>query len=131
MNQAANVMSEFLFSTDLPCSSAIHLENPVRKSWSHILTTFASRLGLSSASSERVSFSDWLKLVENYGRPEENPCVKIVPFLEEEFLRMATGQVVLDTTMATTISKTLADSKEAEEETLIKYVDYWKEQRFV
>ncbi len=124
-------MSEFLFSTDMPCSSAIHLENPVRQPWSHILTTFASRLGLSSASSELVSFSDWLKLVEDHDRPEENPCVKIVPFLEEEFLRMATGQVVLDTTMATTISKTLADSKEVEEETLIKYVDYWKEQRFV
>ena len=26
-----------------------------------------------------------------------NPCVKIVPFLEDEFVRMATGQVVLDT----------------------------------
>lgn len=115
------MVSEVLFSSSKPSTSVIHLENPVRQSWTHILTTFSSRLGLQ----ERTPFAEWLKLVEIHGRPEENPSVKIIPFLREEFLRMATGQVVLDTTEARKMSRTLAGCGEVGDEVLVKYVDYW------
>ena len=115
------MVSEVLFSSSVPSTPVIHLENPVRQSWTHILTTFSSRLGLQ----ERIPFSEWLKLVEIHGRPEENPSVKILPFLREEFLRMATGQVVLDTTEARKVSRTLARCGEVGDEVLVKYADYW------
>ena len=48
-----------------------------------------------------------------------NPCVKIVPFLEDEFVRMATGQVVLDTAVAQRLSPALRESGPLEEEHLV------------
>ena len=119
------MVSEVLFSSSVASTPVIHLENPVRQSWTHILTTFSSRLGLPSTPQDRIPFTEWLKLVEMHGRPEENPSVKILPFLREEFLRMATGQVVLDTTEAREVSRTLAGCGEVGDEVLVKYADYW------
>jgi hypothetical protein len=122
-------MSELLFAPSIPTTSILHLENPIRQPWSQILSIFASRLGL--ADDTQIPFPEWLDLVNKHGQPVDNPCVKIASFLEQEFLRMATGQVVLDTTVAKRVSSTLAGSKAVPEDVLVKYVEYWKSEKFI
>ncbi|KAI0685571.1 hypothetical protein BC835DRAFT_1456089 [Cytidiella melzeri] len=131
VNRAAIVISEFLLSTSsTPLRPILHLENPTRQPWTNILARFASCLGLPT-DDERIPFAEWLKIVRDYGDAEENPCVKITSFLESEFLRMATGDVVLDTTAAKAISHTLAGSCAVPDDILERYVEYWKRERFI
>ncbi|KAI0090839.1 hypothetical protein BDY19DRAFT_740627 [Irpex rosettiformis] len=136
VNKAAVIMSEFLFASETPSTPVLHLENPVRQSWSRILDVLSSRLALPSSSSspiattaeepERIPFTEWLQLVEKYSHPSENPCVKIIPFLEEEFIRMSTGHVVLDMTASREVSRTLNGLREVTDDVLVRYVDYWR-----
>lgn len=123
-------MTELLFHlSSSPTSPVVHLENPARQEWSHILSTIASELGLSST--DRPSFEEWLELVQTHDNLSNNPCAKIIPFLKDEFIRMATGQVVLDVTTSQSISPTLANSTPLSTDQLRKFVAYWRKEQFI
>ena len=103
------------------------MENPARQAWIDILSVLASSLSISSS----LPYDQWLEKVKSNPDAKTNPCVKIVPFLEEEFVRMATGVVVLDTKEAEKVSPTLASSKPVSEELVRKYVEFWTQQGFL
>lgn len=127
VNRAARVMAELLFNT--PTSGVLHMENPARTPWAAILATLSSALALPP--SAHVPYADWLAAVKANADARANPCAKIVPFLEEEFVRMATGTVVLDTERARGVSAALRESAPVDEGLLRGYVAYWRKEGFL
>lgn len=125
VNRAAKVMTELLFNA--PSSRVLHMENPARQSWSDILAVLSSSLSISTS----LPYGEWLEKVKSNPDAKTNPCVKIMPFLEEEFIRMATGVVVLDTKEAEKLSPTLESSQPVGEELVRKYVEFWRKEEFL
>ncbi|KAI0343640.1 acetyl-CoA synthetase-like protein [Trametopsis cervina] len=123
----------------------LHLENPTRHPWSTILTLFASSLSLSpspstsssSPSSLYIPLAEWLSLVQSLGDTPTNPASKLVPFLEGEFERLATGGVVLGMERGRGVSGVLdAMGREAQTEEEIegevrRVVRAWREEGFL
>lgn len=120
-------MSELLFQSTT--SGTLHMESPARQPWAEILRVIASALGLST--SQSLPYAEWLQKVQANPDAAANPCMKIVPFLEDEFIRMATGAVILDTAKACKVSPTLKASAPLSEAHLMAYVEYWKREKFL
>lgn len=118
-------MTELLFNA--PSSRVLHMENPARQSWSNILSVLSSSLSISTS----LPYDQWLEKVKSNPDAKTNPCVKIVPFLQEEFIRMATGVVVLDTKEAEKLSPTLETSQPVGEELVRKYVEFWRKEELL
>lgn len=130
VNRAAKVVSELLFAPTTSPNPIFHLENPTRQSWLDIFSVISCSIGAPSDLGF-LPFEHWLDLVKDNSDSANNPCAKIIPFLEQEFLHMATGDVVLDTTHTRSVSATLAGSQALSEEHLRKFVDYWKREKFI
>jgi len=112
-------------------SPTYHVENPVRQSWSEVLALLAAELGIPAEN--KIPYGEWLQRVRDFPRERdsENPARKVMQFLEEHFLRMATGGLVLGTDEAVKVSKTLASATRVEEGLIRKYVQTWKEIGFI
>ncbi|OBZ65860.1 L-aminoadipate-semialdehyde dehydrogenase [Grifola frondosa] len=127
-NRASRVMVELLFAPRPAC--VYHLENPARQPWSEALEVLAAALGL-PAEAAPLPYAEWLARVRADTDTVRNPAGKIVPFLEDEFVRMATGWVVLDTAVARGASPTLEGSKPLSEGDLRRYVAFWRSEGFL
>ncbi|KAL6304984.1 hypothetical protein BKA93DRAFT_731865 [Sparassis latifolia] len=128
INRASQAFIELLFS---PWSCPVyHLENPSRQPWSEALEVYASELKLSSPD-QTLPYLQWLDKVRENPDTVANPSVKIMPFLESEFLRMATGQVVLDMSIAKTMSPSLKACGPLEPSHLLRYVKFWRDEGFL
>ena len=120
MDWAARALGEMLFAEEW--SGTYHLENPTRQGWGEVLDILGEKLGLGG---ERLPFEEWLEVVR--GNEEEgNVAKKLTGFFEEEFLRMATGEVVLGTEKATGVSKMLAECGGVPRDVVERYVDAWR-----
>ena len=113
---------ELLFQPS-PLDPVYHLENPMRQPWSDLLVLFSRALGLPS---RVIPFEAWLDKVRSIADVEKNPAGKVVKFLEEEFIEMASGAVVLDTKKARRVSRTLAGSGGIGSRHVDLYVKYWR-----
>jgi hypothetical protein len=120
-------MTELLFGG--ATSGVLHMESPSRQSWAGILRVVASKLGLSIQQS--LPYAQWLEKVKAVPDAMVNPCVKIIPFLEDEFIRMVTGEVVLDTVLTQRISPALHGLAPLSDENLVQYIEYWKREKFL
>ncbi|KAI1810887.1 putative polyketide synthase [Poronia punctata] len=130
VDDVAAVLSDLLFSSTQK-AGVYHVENPVRQSWDEILTFLASVLGLKNVE-RRVSFKEWLEKVREFeGAERENPAGKIVDFLQNDFERMACGEVVLDTRNSVGDSLTMREMKGVDLEVVKGYVDGWRERGFL
>jgi hypothetical protein len=117
-------MVELLFSDTF--RPIYHVENPSRQSWSGVLETFAALLGDSDETLPIIPFQDWLQAVKQHNDdPEKNPSLKILPFLERDFLRHATGDLILGTAQSRKDSPTLVRSTALDRRHLEEYVQYW------
>ncbi|KAF8625926.1 hypothetical protein AX17_006652 [Amanita inopinata Kibby_2008] len=106
-----------------------HVENPTRQSWTELIQMVAEILRESTQVSEleMVKYDQWLARVRGLGSDtRRNPAYPLIPFLEKDFLRLATGGVVLDTTMSVRDSVTMASSVALERRYLEQYVTYWQ-----
>ena len=83
------------------------------------LTFIERKLGI--LSSNRLPFNDWLKQVR-----DEEAITPLSEFLEEYFLHMSGGGVVLDTCNSRVVSPSLRSSGAVDKETMDLYVDYWR-----
>ena len=124
MDRAAKAMIELLFAND--SSRVLHLENPTRQPWADILGALSTSLSVST-----LPYEKWLEKVKSTQGPETNPCAKIVPFLEGEFLRMAAGTVVLDTQEGRRLSETLRACDALDMRVVERYVDSWRQGGFL
>jgi hypothetical protein len=123
-NIAANTMVDISFADEL--KPFYHLENPCRQSWSDVLRVFSKLIGSPGEERPIVPFPEWLRLISTLGDDaEKNPALKIMGFLELEFLTMAKGDVVLDVSNTLADSKTLREAGPLDESHFRKYLEFW------
>ncbi|TFK52667.1 acetyl-CoA synthetase-like protein [Heliocybe sulcata] len=126
VNRAASAVTDFLFSKGF--QPTYSMENPSRQSWSGLLSLLAVILSDDpSAPLPKIPFGEWLDRVKGLGDdPERNPAYKIISFLENDFVRMASGPVILGTSRAKQDSVTMVRSTAIDGRHLEEYVGYWK-----
>lgn len=103
-----------------------HVENPARQPWSEVISVLKAELGIPS--SRVVPYYEWLDIVRHFSpaRDADNPAKKVMKFLEEDFLRMACGGLVLGTEKAVKVSETLRAAEPVQEGLVKSYLGKWK-----
>ncbi|KAF7422954.1 hypothetical protein PC9H_011118 [Pleurotus ostreatus] len=125
VNRAANAITDFLFCERF--RPFYHMENPSRQSWAGLLDNLAAVLGGISTPLALIPFPEWLDRVRALGEdPERNAAFKVLNFLEHDFVRMASGPVILRTSTAREDSPTMVNSTAVDKKHLEEYVTYWK-----
>lgn len=108
-----------------PCP-IYHIDNPVGQPWKEINAVLADALGIN----QLVPFQTWVERVRA-APTRDNPASTLVDFLEDNYLRMSCGGLVLDVQKTLKHSKTLAAMGSVDEEVLRKYIHVWKEIGFL
>jgi hypothetical protein len=80
-----------------------------------------------------VPFEDWINRVRRFpGSIEtDNPAGRLVGFLDEHFIRMSCGDLILDTAKSTEHSETLRNEDPISADLVNKYVSAWKDMGFL
>jgi thioester reductase-like protein len=110
-----------------------HIENPVRQPWAHVLDVLADELGIE----RRVSLAEWAREVREWPRKQDNgpeganPAWLLADFVEDHFVRMSCGGVLMATRNAREHSATMAGVGAVEEGLVRKYVRAWREMGFL
>lgn len=114
-----------------PANRVYHIENPQRQRWCDMSRMIAEALGIPLTGI--VSFEAWVERVRSYDdeRHAANPAKKIIDFLEEHFVRMDCGGLVLGTQMAREHSRTLREVRAVDAVLVRKYVDAWRRMEFL
>lgn len=110
----------------------VHIDNPVRQNWADMIPVIASALDIPL--SQAIPFEEWIHRVRNAPSsvPEaDNPAIKLVDFLDHNFLRMSCGGLLLQTDKAKQHSKTLRAVQPVTEEVARKFFQAWKDMRFL
>jgi hypothetical protein len=135
VNRAAAVIAELLFSSGF--QPIYHMENPSRQSWQGILENLASILNSDKGQPQSqplpiIPFATWLSRVQGLGNDQEhNYAQKVMQFLEHDFIRLASGVVILRTTNAKLDSPTMVKSTALDRKHLEEYCDYWRKEGFL
>jgi hypothetical protein len=137
VNRAAAVISELLFSSGF--QPIYHMENPSRQSWRDVLENLASILNSNNGKAQPqhqplpiIPFATWLSRLQELGNDQEhNYAMKVITFLESDFIRTASGVVILEMTNAKLDSPTLMSSTALDRKHLEEYCDYWRKQGFL
>ena len=104
-----------------------HLENPKRQEWTNIFELIGKELQLPVSG----SFDKWLDdIMENSSETAEDqqkfPVKRLYEFFKNGFRTVASGQVVLDTTIAEHSSDTLRSMQPVDALTIKSYLRHWK-----
>ena len=97
-----------------------------------MIPILADALGIPRANV--ISFDDWVRRVRIFPSSVEadNPAGTLVDFLDEHFVRMSCGGLILDTTKSREHSKTMArDTAPVSADLVRKYIQVWKESGFL
>ena len=141
VNRAAAVIAELLFSSGF--QPIYHMENPSRQSWRDVLENLASILNSNNDKAHCqpqplpqplpiIPFATWLSRAQELGNDQEhNYALKVMPFLERDFIRTVSGVIILETTNAKLDSPTLVNSTALDRKHLEGYCDYWRKQGFL
>ena len=80
-----------------------------------------------------MPYEDWISRMKSFptSKASSNPAELIVDFLDEHFVRMSCGGLIMDTTHAREHSHTLAGQGPVGADLVQKYVDSWKEMGFL
>ncbi|KAK2463766.1 hypothetical protein APHAL10511_004204 [Amanita phalloides] len=107
LNRAARSIVELLFSQRY--LSLYHIENPSRQSWKELLQTLVTILKeFQRQEITLTSYPEWLARLRALN--DEPLAYSLLTFFETDFLQLATGGVILDTTRAAEDSMTLMTS---------------------
>ncbi|KAI4123683.1 MAG: hypothetical protein LQ338_005147 [Usnochroma carphineum] len=118
---AAKVIREISFA-DRCQNRYYHVENPVRQSWSHLLDYF--RYKLEATFPKVLLFEQWL---DNALIPAGGDGIApLEEFLRDDFRRLSSGQLVLDTRNARSASPTLRSHGGIPLDLIDKYLQSWK-----
>ncbi|KAK3291690.1 polyketide synthase [Chaetomium fimeti] len=124
VNDVAAALSELLLSDHSP-HPIYHIENPSRQSWEAMVRVLADALGIPLENI--VPFEEWIRRVRRFpgSTDADNPAARLVDFLENHFVRMSCGSLVLDTANATEHSPTLQQRGPVTPDLVRKYVNGW------
>ena len=122
-------MSELLLS-DASSYPIYHIENPARQPWGEVIPILADALDIPQ--SNVIPFEEWVTRVRQFAGAEiENPANKLIEFLDEHFIRMSCGGLILDTEKSREHSVTLANEQPVGADLIRRYIDNWKETKFL
>ncbi|KAH1614543.1 hypothetical protein KXX21_001429 [Aspergillus fumigatus] len=129
VNEAAAILTDLLLCPD-PVPPVFHVENPVRQPWADMIAALARELDIRIGNI--VPFEDWLNRMRNFvGDEAANPAKRVDDFLEEHFVRMACGGVVLDTQQTARLSARFRALKAVDPGMVKLFVEYWRKTGFM
>lgn len=127
VEDVAGTVSDLVLGQHIP-HPVYHVENPVGQHWEEAKRVLLDALKMEAANV--VPFEKWLQLVRQAG-PKDNPAATLVDFLDDTFVRLACGGLVLETKHSVEHSPTLAQLGPVDEIVLRKYIHIWKEIGFL
>jgi len=129
VNLVAATLADLLQTPSDP-SPIYHIDNPVRQQWSEMIPILADALGVPRQNV--VPFPQWVTRVrESSNIVEDNPAYKLIDFLDSNFIRMSCGGLLLETWKSREHSRTLAAVGPVSPEVARRFVQWWKEMRFL
>nr|AGN71604.1 conidial yellow pigment biosynthesis polyketide synthase [Monascus pilosus] len=130
VNDVAGTLADLLLADNTPYP-IYHIDNPVRQPWREMIPILAD--GLDIPKGNVIPFPEWVQRVRRFpGSVElDNPAAKLIDFLDDNFLRMSCGGLLLDTSKSREHSPTLADVVPVSAEAVHKYIQAWKEMGFL
>ena len=80
-----------------------------------------------------IPFKNWVSKVRKspLNVEKDNPAARLIDFLDDHFLRMSTGGLVLDVSKACEHSPALAATGAVSAEIATKYIHAWEEMGFL
>lgn len=125
VNDMADALADLVLSDQTP-HRFYHLENPWGQPWKEVNRILADAIGIK----DMIPFDDWVKRVA--AAPQRNnPASTLLEFLDDNYIRMSYGGLVLDPKNTLEHSKSLRAVKPVSEELIRKYVHIWKEIGFL
>lgn len=107
-----------------------HIDNPVRQPWSIILAVLADELAIPSENI--VPFEEWVHRVRTFpGSVDDNPAARLVDFLDDNFVRMSCGGMLLETKNSCEHSATMRSVRAVSQETVKRYLEWRKLKGFL
>ncbi|KAL3433416.1 hypothetical protein BDV09DRAFT_171928 [Aspergillus tetrazonus] len=111
-----------------------HIDNPVRQPWKEMNVVLADALHIPR--SNIIPFEKWIQRVKDYPRQVEgaegdNPAILLVDFLDNNFIRMSCGGLLLETKKSREHSKTLANLGPVSAETARLFIKSWIDMGFL
>ncbi|EED22683.1 polyketide synthase, putative [Talaromyces stipitatus ATCC 10500] len=130
VDDVAGTCSDLLISERQPYP-VYHIDNPVRQPWREMIPLLAELLDIPS--NNIVPFKEWVRRVRAFpGSVEwDNPAALLIDFLDDNFLRMSCGGLLLGTTKSCEHSPTLAAVGPVSVEVTQKYIQSWKNSGFL
>lgn len=130
VDNVASACADLLLADNTPYP-IYHIDNPVRQPWVEALSVIARQLNIPS--DRIIPFQEWIRRVRAYSGnvDTENPAALLVDFLEDDFIRMSCGGVLLETKQAREHSETMRCVGPVKGDTMKKYIDYWKNSGFL
>ncbi|KIL93105.1 hypothetical protein FAVG1_03082 [Fusarium avenaceum] len=125
VNDIADTLTDLVLSNTTPYP-IYHIDNPVGQQWRDVNNILSEVLRIPN----KVPFKEWLDLVRKAPQ-QDNPAALLADFLEETYLRMACGKLVLDVKHTLEHSKSLAAVGPVSENVVRKYIHIWKEIGFL
>jgi thioester reductase-like protein len=132
---AADTLTDLLALPDStahhPC---YHIDNPTRQPWKEMIAVLADDLRIPPQNI--VPFQEWVSRVKAYRRPQgapegDNPAFVLLGFLEDNFVRMSCGGLLLATAHTREHSSTLARYGPVEDSVARRYIQSWRKAGFL
>nr|ALQ32772.1 putative polyketide synthase [Fusarium babinda] len=125
VNDIADTLTDLVLSDNIPYP-VYHIDNPVGQQWRDVNTILSDTLRIPNL----VPFKTWLDMVRKAPQ-QDNPAALLADFLEDTYLRMACGGLVLDVKNTLEHSKSLSAVGPVSETVVRKYIHIWKEIGFL
>lgn len=108
-----------------------HIDNPIRQPWSDVIPILAEALNVLPGGV--IPFDEWVRRVRSFpgSADTDNPAAKLVDFLDDNFVRMSCGGLLLGTEKSCEHSSTLRSVGPVKAEVIQKYVQAWRDMGFL
>lgn len=120
VNDMADVLADLVLADNTP-HRFYHLENPYSQPWETVRAILADAIGIKNT----IPFDEWVKRVAAAPQ-KDNPAATLMEFLDDNYIRMSYGGLVLDPRNTLEHSKSLRAVKPVSEEVIRKYIHIWK-----
>ena len=135
VNDIAGTVADLLLgpdnsSTHSPCP-IYHVDNPVGQPWKEMTRILADAMDVPVENI--IPFEQWVQRVRRspLSIDLDNPAGRLIDFLDDHFLRMSCGGLLLDTTNTRKHSKTLAAQGPVGADVIRRYIESWKKMGFL